>query len=134
MFYRSPTNAGGFVRHAAGEGEPGLEDQLAANLVDRVIPEVPVRHWVMSFPMNVRFLLASRPQLRNEVMAAFFEAVLGWYRERVERQGYAKGKGGAVGLWHLAGSALNLNPHIHAIVLDGAYSWEEEERPSTPTP
>lgn len=128
--YRSPANAGVFVRHAAVAGEPGLEDQLAANLVDRVIPEVPVRHWVMSFPMNVRFLLAWRPQLRNEVMAAFFEVVLGWHQERVDRQGYPKGKGGAVGLWHLAGSALNLNPHIHAIVLDGAYSWDDEqERP-----
>jgi hypothetical protein len=120
-------------------------NQLAANLVDRVIPEVPVRHFVMSFPMNVRFLLAWRPQLRNEVMAAFFDIVLDlrslglahcyqWvglhrrYQKRVERQGHPAGQGGAVGIWHLAGSALNVNPHIHAILLDGSYVWDEERR------
>ena len=39
-------------------------NQLAANLVDSVIPSVPTRHWVLSFPINVRFLLAWRPTLQ----------------------------------------------------------------------
>jgi len=103
-------------------------NQLAANLVDRVLPVVPIRHWVMSFPMKVRFLLAWRPTLRNEVMAAFFDIVLGWYRSRVSSQGHPRGRGGAVGVWHLAGSSMNCNPHIHAIVLDGVYALGEDEQ------
>jgi hypothetical protein len=31
---------------------------LAAHLVDRVIPDVPVRQWVLSFPFELRFRLA----------------------------------------------------------------------------
>lgn len=74
-------------------------NQLAANRVDHVLPLVPVRHWVTSFPMNVRFLLAWRPQLRNEVMAAWTDVVLGWVEERVGR----KCQGGAVAVWQLSG-------------------------------
>ena len=33
-------------------------------------------------------------------------------------------------VWQQAGSALNLNPHIHALVLDGVYVWDPvQERP-----
>jgi hypothetical protein len=35
----------------------------AAHLVDRVIPQVPVRQWVLSLPRWARFLLARDPQL-----------------------------------------------------------------------
>ena len=93
-------------------------NQLAANLVDRVLPAVPVRQWVLSFPMRVRFLLARRPELRNEVLDVLLEEVTGWLGEATGRAGH----GGAVSVWQLAGSALNLNPHIHAIVLDGVYA------------
>lgn len=93
-------------------------NQLAANLVDHVIPQVPVRQWVLSFPMRVRFLLARSPELRNEVLDLFLHEVTGWLREAT---GETDGNGGSVTVWQLAGSALNLNPHIHALVLDGVY-------------
>jgi hypothetical protein len=32
-------------------------------LVDEVFPEQPMRQWVLSFPFQLRFLFASRPQL-----------------------------------------------------------------------
>jgi hypothetical protein len=94
-------------------------NQLAANLVDRVLPVVPVRQWVLSFPMRVRFLLARRPELRNEVLDLVLDEVTAWLREAT---GESTGQGGSVTVWQLAGSALNLNPHIHAIVLDGVYA------------
>ena len=93
-------------------------NQLAANLVDRVIPEVPVRHWVLSFPFRLRFLLARHPDLRNEVLGIFHKEVQIWLREAT---GEPTGKGGAVSVWQMAGSTLNLNPHVHSIVLDGQY-------------
>jgi len=37
--------------------------ETAAHLVDCVIPRVPVRHWVLSFPIPLRVLFASHPQL-----------------------------------------------------------------------
>ena len=48
------------VPFAAG----GCTDLLgAAHLVDQVIPRVPVRQWVLSFPIGLRILLAAHPEL-----------------------------------------------------------------------
>jgi len=44
--------------------------QTAAHLVDRVFPEVPVRQWVLTLPMPLRFWLARRPRLCREVLGA----------------------------------------------------------------
>jgi len=35
--------------------------ETSAHLVDHVIPDVPVRQWVLSFPWPLRLLFASRP-------------------------------------------------------------------------
>jgi ribosomal protein S27E len=37
--------------------------ETAAHLVDDVIPRVPVRQWVLSFPIPLRLLFATHPQL-----------------------------------------------------------------------
>ena len=37
--------------------------ESAALLVDEVLPEQPIRQWVLSFPFQLRFLFASRPEL-----------------------------------------------------------------------
>jgi hypothetical protein len=36
--------------------------ELAAQLVDRLIPRVPVRQWVLSVPFGLRYQLASTPR------------------------------------------------------------------------
>jgi thioesterase domain-containing protein len=36
--------------------------QTAAHLVDHVIPQVPVRQWVISVPKRLRCFLANRPE------------------------------------------------------------------------
>jgi len=45
--------------------------QTAAHLVDHVIPQVPVRQWVLSLPIPLRLLLAAQPELvlLDELMA-----------------------------------------------------------------
>jgi hypothetical protein len=42
--------------------------ETAAHLVDHVIPRVPVRQWVLSFPIPLRFLLAAHPHLLSPVL------------------------------------------------------------------
>ena len=42
--------------------------QTASRLVDAVIPRVPVRQWVLSFPMPMRILLAAHPRLISDVL------------------------------------------------------------------
>ena len=42
--------------------------QTAAHLVDHVIPQVPVRQWVLSLPIPLRVLLAAQPELVTPVL------------------------------------------------------------------
>jgi hypothetical protein len=42
--------------------------ESAAYLVDQVIPHVPVRQWVLSFPVALRILFAAQPELLTPVL------------------------------------------------------------------
>ena len=42
--------------------------ESAALLVDEVLPEQPLRQWVLSFPYPLRFLFASRPAVMGRVL------------------------------------------------------------------
>ena len=42
--------------------------QSAAHLVDCVIPRVPVRQWVLSFPIPLRVLFAAHPELLSSLL------------------------------------------------------------------
>jgi hypothetical protein len=37
--------------------------ETAADLVDHILPRVPVRQWVLSFPLPLRSLFAIHPEL-----------------------------------------------------------------------
>ncbi|HMA94342.1 MAG TPA: hypothetical protein VKP30_16740 [Polyangiaceae bacterium] len=57
----------------------------AAVVVDRVLPEVPVRQWVLSTPFELRLLLARNAEAFGELTRLFSERVLEQYRHRAER-------------------------------------------------
>ena len=42
--------------------------ESAALLVDEVLPEQAMRQWVLSFPYQLRFLFASRPEIMGRVL------------------------------------------------------------------
>jgi hypothetical protein len=46
----------------------------AAHLVDRVLPPVAVRQWVLTFPWHLRRRLAYDPELTTAVLALFIRA------------------------------------------------------------
>jgi hypothetical protein len=94
----------------------------AAHLVDRVLPEVPVRQWVLTLPYPLRYLCAWNAQLTSEVLRCFLRAVFADYRRRAKRDlGVSRGACGSVTFIQRFGSALNLTPHFHTLVLDGVY-------------
>ena len=94
----------------------------AAHLVDEVLPDVPVRQWVLSFPFQIRYLLAYDPKLCCAVRRIFVRSVLGFLERRAREHGHIGARSGAVIFVQRFGSALNLNLHFHALVIDGAYS------------
>lgn len=50
----------------------------AAHLVDRVLPNVPIRQWVLSLPFDLRILAARTPSLVGVVARIFFHEVQRW--------------------------------------------------------
>ena len=95
--------------------------ERTAHLVDHVFPAVAVRQWVLSLPPRLRYLLAWDHELCRAVVAVFVRAVLGFLRARARHTGVADGRGGAVAILQRFGAALNLNVHVHALVLDGVF-------------
>jgi Transposase zinc-binding domain len=61
--------------------------ELAAHLVDRVIPYVPVRQWVLSLPWSLRYQLAFDAALCRDVLAVFLRVIFGWLRRAATREG-----------------------------------------------
>lgn len=101
----------------------------AAHLVDRVIPAVPVRQWVLSLPFALRYQVAFDGALLGKVLGIFARAVFRSLRRRAREYGIPRGQCGAVTLIQRFGSALNLTPHFHLLAFDGVYAAEEGEVP-----
>ena len=102
----------------------------AAHLVDRVIPRVPVRQWVLTFPFELRTMLAYDARLAAAVRRIFLCEVERHYRCTAREQGIRRGRTGSVTVAQRFGGALNLNLHLHSIFLDGVY----HRRTPTSTP
>lgn len=60
------------------------------------------------------------------MVAVFVRAVLGWYRRQAHLRGVSNARGGAVVIVQRFGSALNLNVHLHALVLDGVFARDAD--------
>ena len=103
--------------------------QTAAHLVDHVIPQVPVRQWVLSLPIPLRVLLAAQPELVTPVLQVVQRVV---ERHLLGHTGLKsdEGQGGAVTLIQRFGSAANLNIHLHCLVLDGVYRCDADGSPA----
>ena len=105
--------------------------QTALNLVEHVLPrEVPLRQFVLTVPFELRARLGYDGALWSDIARIFSDSILGWYRRRMRDEGVAGGKGGAVIVLQRTSSDLRLDPHIHAIVLDGVYAAGADGAPA----
>jgi hypothetical protein len=94
----------------------------AAHLVDRVLPDVRIRQWVLSLPIRVRLLCAFKPEALTAVVREFTRAIFAWQRRRARKLGFQNPRCGAVTAIQRFGSAADLNTHLHTLVLDGIYT------------
>ena len=104
---------------------------VATHLCDHVIPEVPVRQWVITVPHPVRYLLAYDAALLAAVTSIFVHAVFAHLRcvarrELTLAQG-ARIESGAICVPQRFNSALGLAPHLHALVADGVWVHSESD-------
>lgn len=102
--------------------------ETAALLADEVLPERPLRQWVLSLPYALRFLLATDPSALSQVLGTVYRVIS---RYLLQQAGLTRATGhpGAVTLIQRFGSALNLNIHFHMIFLDGVYMAVEGAKP-----
>ena len=98
--------------------------ETAAHLVDHVIPRVPVRQWVLSFPIPLRLLFATHPELLAPVLQIVHRVIATFLIQQAGLQ-RTEAHTGAVTLIQRFGSAANLNIHLHCLVLDGVYRTTE---------
>src|SRR5205823_9537232 len=59
----------------------------ATNLLERVLPRVPMRQWVLSLPRWARFLLARDPTLITRTLQLALRCIFARQRLRARRQG-----------------------------------------------
>jgi hypothetical protein len=94
----------------------------AAHWVDRVLPDVPLRQWVLTVPWPRRLLLARNHKLSKGVHGVLQRLIQGWYRTRAEKLlGVRGGRTGAITVIQRFGSDLRLNLHFHCLLIDGVY-------------
>ncbi len=106
--------------------------QTAAHLVENVLPEVPLRQVVVSFPKWLRHYLHHDAQLFNRVIRIV--------QSETERalikhspDAPAGSRGGGIAFIHRFGASLNVHPHLHLIVIDGVIARSDESLCFYPT-
>ena len=111
--------------------------ESAALLVDEVLPDKPMRQWVLSVPFPLRFLFASQPKIMGKALGIVYRTIA---THLIRKAGYTRNIAhtGAVTLIQRFGGALNLNIHLmcmdarmprthgcagaaHMLFLDGVY-------------
>jgi hypothetical protein len=102
----------------------------AAHLVDRVIPEVPVRQWVLSVPFALRYRLAYDSSLVRDVLQIFVRTIFASIRRRAGiPASNRQARCGAVAFIQRFSDALNLDPHYHVLAMDGLYVIDGKGEP-----
>jgi hypothetical protein len=96
----------------------------AAHLVDRVIPRVPVRQFVVTFAPRVRYHLAADPRLAAAALTQVLRVIFAYHRRRARELGVRPSRAnstGAVSVLQRFNSALALALHAHVLVPDGVF-------------
>src|SRR5262245_10541607 len=95
--------------------------QTAAHLVERVLPWVPTRQWVVSVPVPLRYGMATSQELTAQVHT-LIRTTIGQYdvHQTVARGiPWAKVPPGAVTFLQHFGSAMHVNLHCPGVFLEG---------------
>jgi len=105
----------------------------AAFLSDRVLDDTPVRHWVLSLPPPLRYLLAYDPALVTDVVTAFIRSVFAYLRRKAKAtlglESVTLAHPGAVTVIQRCSGHLALNVHFHSLITDGVFIQESPDGP-----
>jgi len=97
--------------------------QMAAHLVEQVIPWVSTRQWVVSVPIPLRYWMAASQELTATVHTIIRTTIGQYYVHQAVTRGAPRDKvqPGSVTFIQRFGSAINLHLHFHVVFLEGVY-------------
>jgi hypothetical protein len=97
--------------------------QMAAHLVEQVIPWVPTRQWVVSVPIPLRYWMASSKDLTATVHTIIRRAIHQYYVNDAVKRGIDRktAQAGSVTCVQRFGGSINANVHDHFVFLEGVY-------------
>jgi hypothetical protein len=105
-------------------------NDLAIHLTERVIPHVPIRHWVCTPPWALRYRLGFDREACSLFVRAFTEALRRSMQHRAKDalglRSVQDAEAGALISIQRTDSALRLSPHLHVAQLDGVYVREAD--------
>ena len=99
--------------------------EVAAHLVDSVIPAVPIRQFVLTVPPELRQLLAWSAEFRRWALGAFMRAIEKHYVGQARAEGLVKPRFAAISVMQRYDGALRVFPHWHVLAADGV--WHETQ-------
>jgi hypothetical protein len=103
--------------------------QTAVHLVERVMPWVPTRQWVVSVPIPLRYWTAPSRHLTAQVHRIIRTTIAQFYVNRAVKRGAERQsmQPGSVTFLQRFGGALQLNLHYHVIVIEGVFLDRTEQ-------
>ena len=107
--------------------------EVAAHMVDDVVPHNPVRQYVVNLPFPLRLWTAANRNVLSRVCTIICTIIQEFILVRSSHQTAEHReesiKTGLMCFMQRFGSSLNLNPHFHIIAMDGAFYCDEGYRP-----
>ncbi len=92
--------------------------ETAAHIRENVIPQIPARQWVISFPKRIRYYLQTDTIIQKvlRIVANEIKKKVIACSPKASNPEY-----GAISFIQRFGNTLNLHPHFHFIVVDGIF-------------
>ena len=96
---------------------------VAAHLVDQVMPDAPVRQWVLTAPFEVRRLMALRPEVLTACHRIFVTEIARWQKAS---SGLAGAETGSVTFVQRFHATLGSFVHFHVVQTDGVFTRDDD--------
>lgn len=101
-------------------------EELTSHLVDHVLPEVPIRQYVLSPPFELVGLLACRTEVLAKLVQIFVRTLARAMKTWARSQGLGDAQCGSVVAIQRFTKTLSVSPHLHVLWLDGVFVKDHE--------
>lgn len=103
--------------------------EAADHLVENVLPHIPYRQFVITFPIPMRYWLHTNRDLFAKVHRIIIREIHRYHKNKAIARSLKEPVPGTISFTQRWGSALNLNPHLHIVCCDGVYTRNTKGEP-----